>query len=180
MINFNELRITPDAKFLIIDVQVDPLDYYKDVYLDTIVVYTQQQYSSLGPSGTPIFTKPCEGMKHYRTVIDIDSISNNIFFVEVLTTGDASEDAPCGMSTTPKLGITYNKYPIYQQGMKMLRNMDNCEPNGDVINYILQQKAFDLSLKTGDYDKAKQYWDIFFNDKERVIKSNCGCHGRFR
>ena len=36
MLQWNELRITPDGKFLIIDVEVQNLDYFKDVYLESL------------------------------------------------------------------------------------------------------------------------------------------------
>ena len=40
MMQFNELRITPDKKHLIIDVQVQEMRYYENVYLDTIIIDT--------------------------------------------------------------------------------------------------------------------------------------------
>ena len=36
MLQWNELRLTPDGKYLVIDVQVQELDYFKDVYIDNI------------------------------------------------------------------------------------------------------------------------------------------------
>lgn len=56
MINFNELRITSDGKYLIIDVQVQNLNYYKDVYLDSIHIDTQQTFIETGPSNKPIYS----------------------------------------------------------------------------------------------------------------------------
>ena len=40
MIRFNELRVTSDRKHLVIDVQIEELDYYQDVFLDTIIIDT--------------------------------------------------------------------------------------------------------------------------------------------
>ena len=38
MVQFNELRITPDGQKLIIDVSVKDLEYYTNVYLDTVQI----------------------------------------------------------------------------------------------------------------------------------------------
>lgn len=55
MIEFNELRVTPDGKKLIIDASVKDLQYYNDVYIDAIIIDTQDTYAANGPSTTPIF-----------------------------------------------------------------------------------------------------------------------------
>lgn len=56
MISFNELRITQDGKYLIIDVSVDESSYFDTVSLDSIVIDTQDTYVANGPSSTPIYT----------------------------------------------------------------------------------------------------------------------------
>lgn len=55
MINFNELRVTD--KCLIIDASVSTLPYYDDVYIDTIIVDTQDTYMANGPSSNPVFSQ---------------------------------------------------------------------------------------------------------------------------
>ena len=44
MVQFNELRITPDNKELIIDVSVKDLDIYTNVYLDYIMIDNQDTF----------------------------------------------------------------------------------------------------------------------------------------
>ena len=56
MLIFNELRITPDQKYLIIDVSVDNQKYYKNIQIDSIIIDTQDTYIDSGPSNNPIFT----------------------------------------------------------------------------------------------------------------------------
>lgn len=56
MLTFKELRITPTGKNLIIDVSVDPENYYDDVFIDSIVIDTQNTYVPNGPSSNPIYT----------------------------------------------------------------------------------------------------------------------------
>jgi hypothetical protein len=40
MISFNELRVTPDGKYLIVDVSIQNMDYYDTVFLDSLYVDT--------------------------------------------------------------------------------------------------------------------------------------------
>lgn len=181
MIQFNELRVSRDRKHLIIDVQIQDGTYYENVYLDKIIIDTQNTFKSTGPSAQPpLPIIDCEGTKHYRAVVDIELIADNLFFVWVTSTGDPAPDAPCGISDSYILGVTYDKYPLYLQGMSLLRSVQSCEVPDDLKDFILQNKAFDLSLKTGNYTTAIDYWNAFFNAKEVSVKSNCGCHGVFR
>ena len=69
---------------------------------------------------------------------------------------------------------------MYTQGMKLLNELEGCEPAGNLIDYILTNKAFNLSLLVGDYSKAITYWEKFFDGKERSVNNKCGCYGRTR
>ena len=179
MLQFNELRITPDQKHLIIDVEVQPLEYYENVYVGAIVVDTQKTFSETGPSNKALFTfEYSNQLKHVREVVDIDTIADNLFFVYAIASGEPSENTPCGMAESSIMGVTYDKYPIYLQGMKLLGEMGGCEPAGNLIDYILQRKAFDISLLTGNYIDAIKYWGMFNGIKEVTVKSKCGCHGK--
>ena len=59
MIKFNELRVTD--KYLIIDASVSTLPYYDNIYIDSVIVDTQDTYMANGPSGHPVFSYPVEG-----------------------------------------------------------------------------------------------------------------------
>lgn len=50
MVEFQELKIAPGGQELIIDVSVKDLKYYTDVYLDTILIDTQDTFVEYGPS----------------------------------------------------------------------------------------------------------------------------------
>lgn len=57
MIHYNNLYITEDSKYLIIDVAIDEDSYYKDIYLDTISIDTQDTFVPNGPSdNAKVFT----------------------------------------------------------------------------------------------------------------------------
>lgn len=56
MLQWNELRITPDGKHFIIDVSIEAQDYYDDIILDSIIIDNQDTYVANGPSSKPIYT----------------------------------------------------------------------------------------------------------------------------
>lgn len=56
MLHFNTLRYSNNGKNIIIDVAVNDELYYKDVYIDSIIIDTQDTYIDNGPSSNAIFT----------------------------------------------------------------------------------------------------------------------------
>lgn len=182
MLQINQLNISPDKKNLVVDVQVQDLNYFKNVYIDSIYIDTQKTFRQTGPSVTPFYQIDCkeEGelkTKHYRGFIPVDSVSDNLFFVWIIADGEYSEDTPCGMKDFSALGVAYDKYPMYLEGMKFIKEIEGCNPPLDFIDYILRNKAFELSLNTGNYETAINYWNSFFNEKEKTVKHTCGCYG---
>ena len=67
MIRFNELKI--EDNYIIIDVQIEEEKYFKDMYIDSIVIDTQDTFIANGPSSKAIYTKI------FNT--DVDSIYEN-------------------------------------------------------------------------------------------------------
>lgn len=55
MLHFNELRISLDNKYLIIDVSVDSQNWYDKVVIDSIIIDNQDTYILNGPSSNPIY-----------------------------------------------------------------------------------------------------------------------------
>ena len=49
MINFKELRISECDNSLIIDVEVKDDSYYENIYIDQIIIDTQDTYLGSGP-----------------------------------------------------------------------------------------------------------------------------------
>ena len=44
MIVFNNIKITQDNKYLIIDAEIEDSTYYKDMYIDQVVIDNQDTY----------------------------------------------------------------------------------------------------------------------------------------
>ena len=55
MIIFNNIKITQDNKYLIIDAEIEDNAYYKDMYIDQVVIDNQDTYIQNGPSSNPIY-----------------------------------------------------------------------------------------------------------------------------
>ena len=55
MIRFNELKI--EDNYIIIDAQIEEEKYFKDMYIDSIVIDTQDTFIANGPSSKAIYTK---------------------------------------------------------------------------------------------------------------------------
>jgi len=181
MLQLNELRITPDGKFLIVDASVQAIDYYENVYIDSIYmnVYSNPtEFVSPTPDSNSIevFTTT-ENVKHIRKFIEIDTIADNLFFIYVVSKGTPRADTPCGFKDTSILGVTYNEQLLYKDSIKMLKTMNDCTPSRDFINYILKQEGFKQSLKTGNYRQAITYWNEFFKNSRLNVITNCGCNG---
>ena len=214
MVDFNELRVSPDRKNLIIDVSIKDLSYYENVYIDSIIIDTQDTYIPSGPSNSPIFTyevvsnvTPVYSLpdcgynqvqdyidkencfetsnneeKRVRLELDNTALDNhlkgNLFFVYVITKGTPSSDTPCNMDNTINLGVTADTYPIYTNMLNSLKELESCGTPKLFTDAFLRFKAFELSIKTGQYSQVINYWNKYFKSLDIPNNTNCSCNGR--
>ena len=188
MVQFNELRITPDNRELIIDVSVKDLDIYTNVYLDYIMIDNQDTFIEDGPSDNPIYTYTVadavystdsnSGIKQCRlTLTNSDvNLSNDLLFIYVVVKGVPAPSTPCNMDNATTMGVVYNLHNIFQSFMPYIREVENdCNLPKGFINYILRFKALELAFATGNYTLAVKYWNRFFKDKLIAQPSICNC-----
>lgn len=214
MVDFNELRVSPDRKNLIIDVSIKDLPYYENVYIDSIIIDTQDTYIPSGPSNSPIFTYEvvsnvtpiyslpdcgCNQVQDYidkencfetsnneekRVRLELDNtaldnhLKGNLFFVYVITKGTPSSDTPCNMDNTINLGVTADTYPIYTNMLNSLKELESCSTPKLFTDAFLRFKAFELSIKTGQYSQVINYWNKYFKSLDIPNNTNCSCNGR--
>ena len=124
------------------------------------------------------------GVKHIRLAISKGEISadleNDILFVYALASGTPSSDTPCGMDTVVTLGIALNIYPLYQKAMYYVGELaDSCGTSSDFTDFILKLKAFELAIKTGNYNQAISFWSKYLSGNGATVtkKKGCGCNG---
>lgn len=55
MVKFNELRITAEDKYLVIDASVDSASYFENITIQSIVIDTKDTFKVNGPSGSPVY-----------------------------------------------------------------------------------------------------------------------------
>jgi hypothetical protein len=213
MIVFNECRIDSEGKYLIVEASVENLDYFKNVFIESIVIDTQDTYSANGPSSNPVYSVEldntsykkvlsetdktqiyneetleiyCDELDTIKSVrlripvgdLKVDSLNDNIFFVYIGAGGVPDGSTPCGMDNQYTMGIAINMRPIYNMAMGYIRELESsCETPRGFIDMILRLKAFELSLKTGNYQAAFKQWDKLKNKAVVPSKKNCGCHG---
>lgn len=199
MIRFNELKI--EDNYIIIDVQIEEEKYFKDMYIDSIVIDTQDTFIANGPSSKAIYTKTfntdtdinkeeivyTQGTDKYNRVrIYIDGkdlnvdIHKTMFFVYVIAGGTPAADTPCRWDENKALHTLVDTQVLYNNMIQYVKELNkDCSTPDNFINAILQFNAVDLALKTNQYPLAIDLWKRFYSDIEsNVVLPNCGCNGR--
>lgn len=203
MIQINEFRITEDNTCLIVDVQIQDLEWFDGVVIDKILFYNQDYY--LQREGQTKIEKIIydindqdlkslnllDSDRHVRLEISLKnkngilslSDCNNLCFIKVITdTTNApnSPMAPCICSDEVVDAAVANLYPIYQNLMNGVKELANdCQIPQNFINSFLQFQAVETALNAGNYPLAVEYWNKFFSNGNRTLttKRKCGCHG---
>lgn len=153
MIEFNELRITPDNKCLIIDVSVSQDSYYKDVYLDSIIIDNQDSYAPNGPSDNPV-CPPIDLTKEYKEVFSRSDIETYIIPSDQKGTTD-------GTIKKKRVRLTLTKQDIgnIDNSMFFVYVIVNGIPSPDtpcgMDNSVCMRTVIDLQTL---YNKAIQYF----------------------
>lgn len=57
MIIINQCRIDPDLNKLVIEATVDSLDYYNNIFIESLRIDTEETYNQYGPSGNYVYEK---------------------------------------------------------------------------------------------------------------------------
>lgn len=165
MIIFDQLRLSDDGKRLYINVHVNEAEYFKDIYLDQIVIKsgdkvleaTTPELYSVDAEGNPtdvLYVKTFEGnLKEAALVLtandcirtwekDVEKINfkqadmqKTLFFVYVRCKGTLGECTPCGLDEITTVGVTFDEKLLYQR----------------VMNYT-KQLADDCNIPTGFVD----------------------------
>lgn len=183
MLQFNELTIISDSQKLIIDVSVKDLEYYKDVYLDSIVIDTQDTFIESGPSNETVYNKTISGnTKSIRLELGIGdllpSLNNNLFFIYIKTKGTPAINTPCGMDNITTIGVVTDSKTIYDNMMCYIRQIESsCNIPKDFIDSLLKYKAFELSIKTGNYPLSIKYYKYLSKNFNNNINKSCSCYG---
>jgi hypothetical protein len=197
MIQFNELRITPDAKYLIIEAEVKSDNYFDSIYIDSIVVNKVKDiYNNEGSekeifidnniieSNKAVNIELKEGkVRKVRYIIDNNTLSlenklrNAFISVAIITSGDS--DAPAGYANPRVIASVVDLYPFYIKTLLNIKVLDSlCSNSDELVDCILKFKALELAFKTGNANLAKQYWFKYFDTNSGIysryfVNKNC-------
>ena len=207
MIHYNNLYITEDSKYLVIDVAIDEDSTYDDVYLDRIAIDTQDTYITNGPSNNAkIFHiggddiegpsingieevknsgKDIKKVKHTKLTLSAKDLGVNLnkdmLFIYSTASGFIPEDKPDVIKyiTNTILNVVVNTYEVYKSIVPLIKEIaETCKEPTSFINRELQIKAVEYSIKNGNYLLAIKYWKKYFMDNTITSSSNkCNCNG---
>lgn len=197
MIQFNELRITPDAKYLIIEAEVKSDSYFDNIYINSIKVNKIKDIYSNEDSKIQIFEDTDiinsdkavnielkeEKVRKVRYIIDNnilppnDRLRNAFISVTIETSGTSS--APAGYANPEVTASVVDLYPFYIKTLLNIKVLDSlCSNSDELVDCILKFKALELAFKTGNANLAKQYWFKYFDTNSGIysryfVNKNC-------
>ena len=151
MIHYNNLYITEDSKYLVIDVAIDEDSTYDDVYLDRIAIDTQDTYITNGPSNNAkIFHiggddvegpsingieevknsgKDIKKVKHTKLTLSAKDLGVNLnkdmLFIYSTASGFIPEDKPDAIKyiTNTILNVVVNTYEVYKSIIPLIKEI---------------------------------------------------------
>ena len=184
MVKFNQLFVTPSNKGIYIDISVlTDMPYFDNVYLDEIIIDTQETFKASGPSASPVCRIQIgDNKKDHKCFINANQIitdmEGKIFFVYVKTKGDPRSDTPCGLDCRYTLGACADLCKVYRNNMLSLKEIkDTCTVSKDFINFILLYKAFEMSFRMRDFQLAINYWNELNGKITQFEAKKCACNG---
>lgn len=194
MVQFNELRfLAPGA--LQIDVSVIDLPYYDNVFIDSIIIDTEDTYCDTGPSSNPALIYPAGGTdtKFVNTLLDVADILCNgpkMLFVWVTTIGNPSGDVPCGEDVPFKVKAVVDPKDIYNEAMRKLKctsgscgcGQSKCIVDANLANFSLQYLRMQTALSVEDWTTAYEAYCSLLRKRpsKRITgksRKPCGCNG---
>ena len=184
MVTFNELRISDERDCLIIDVEVEQVDVFKNMYLDSIYL---EYYKNATPTGMPsekavvvwqnekndkTTTKAVR--QYYRmddtasSKMGVTSFDNGLFYGIVNLGGDPGGQVgymPCGTDEPRRLGAILDWKAFYDRGMQYVNSLFNgCTPCPDLTgfeHFAVLWNALKMALSTCDWPMVSDLWDKF-------------------
>lgn len=188
MVVFDELRITNDGETLIIKVRVRKEDYYKDVYIKSIHIDTEETFNE-GTYSQQGITKVYKGytvtdnQKSVTLILNTSQIladlTKHLFFIWVETKGNPTSNVPCGMDNSKTVGVTLYMGNIYNLFMNRIKEVGNtCQIPQNFIDEILKFKALSTAIDSSHYTQGIEFFNKWFKgDSNKVITNKCGCNG---
>lgn len=174
-VHFNRLEISPDDKYLMIDVSTIYNEGPTKEYIQTIIIDSDETYVLGGPSSSPVHTIDLSSSSVSNTSVILSQtdlkipLEDRMFIVWVKSQNGSQE-------TTISKAVV-NLDPVYRCLMNSVKEVENtcCIPK-NFVNKMLRLKAISISMLTQNYTMAIKYWKKFFIDTSSTT-TKCICHG---
>lgn len=185
MIQFNELRITPDANFLIIEAQVKVDSFFNNIGILSVSVnkvlndtYEKKNLISWVNASdieniiVPEEIETVENLiKKVRFIINKEQLDTKLIneFLEVVIETEGTSNAPEGYANPIVYAPVVDLYSFYINILCNIRMLDNlCSNSNELVDCILRFKALELAMKTGNKNLAAQYWFKYFAPLDNI------------
>ena len=191
MIIFDRLQISDDGSILNIDVHVNQASYFDNIYIDKVVIQTQDQVSEMDPltpgdsyiyeltaaDNTKELHLSLNASTDFETVMS--TLSDKLLFVYVVCNGTPDPCTPCRLDELTTLGVTFDEALFYQKVMQYTRQLaDGCDVPKEFIDLILLWNGFKAAIETEHYIVAIDFWKKLFSAYSTfTVTKPCGCHG---
>lgn len=204
MIIFDQLRISDDGKRMYINAHVNKADYFKDIYIDSIVIQTADKVLETDP-GLPtsdyVYIKKAEeNAKELNLVLEASDLSKSwesdpnaiafgrgdmsktLFFVYIKCKGTPGSCTPCRLDEETTLGVVFDENVLHQKVMDYTKELvTDCSVPSAFIDFILLWNAFKSAIETEHYIPAIKFYNMMFDEvgkscQSRTIKT-CRCNG---
>jgi len=187
MVTFNELRISDKKDCLIIDVEVEKVDVFENMYIDSIYL---EYYKNVNPaSGMPgekavlVWENTSRNKINTKAVrlnysinakpgdsqtLGVSTFNNGLFYVIVNVGGDPSGQVgymACGTDIPKRIGAVLDWEAFYNRGMQYVNSLFNgCDPCPDLTgfeHFAVLWNALKMALSTCDWNLVSNLWDKF-------------------
>ncbi len=193
MIQFNDLKFLT-SKTLHVNAEVIDLEYYDDVYIDSIIIDTEDTVSESGPSDNPPYVLSIgEKVKSVNKTIDVSELladGQKMLFVYIRCTGVPTSDTPCGLDAQDTMQPVINYQAVYNAAYKLAKCVGkcgcldgNCSIDTAFANFALQYFRMEQGLANGNWSDAYDAycWLMHKYGNIKITQGNltrgCNCNG---
>ena len=194
MIQFNNLEFITSKK-LRINAEVVNLSYFANVYIDNIIIDTEDTVCPSGPSSNPplIFHPSGSNLKSINQIIDVSELvkdGTKMLFVYIGCKGAPAANTPCGMDSEYSMKPVVDYKDLYREGLTRAGCVGGCgcigvecEIDKAFANFALQYFRLTTAIDNDDVETAYDAWYHIMHkggEKRLAIKQTnkpCGCNG---
>ena len=188
MIDIISAYLCKDTGTLRISVKIKGDSYYKDVFIDKIIIDNNNTFSPQGPGENPVYTATVkEDLKFYHIDIPASMIAGGIYrkilYIYAIARGVPGSDTPCGADDNTTLKVVADFESFYKRLLRFLPEMEKkCDIPMEFTDSYLRMTGVKLAVTTCNYAYANYLWGMFNVEKSDcgdnlLISKPCGCNG---